>query len=125
MAEPGVTVFICISCTVAGEPSEKKPGRALYEAVLAAGQNLTVKPVDCMSVCKRPCTVALSAEGKWTYVVGDIRAEEHTQDVIRGARAYAASSNGIVPWRERPLCFRRGVIARIPPLTFLPEEQGL
>ena len=35
------------------------------------------------------------------------------------ARAYAATPDGIVPWRERPEIFRKRVIARVPPL---PQE---
>ena len=124
MAGQDVTIFICVSCTVDGERSGA-PGHALFDAVSAAGHDLAVKPVDCLAVCKRPCTVAFSGEGKWTYVVGDLSAEDHTRDVIQAARAYAATENGIIPWRERPQCFRRGVIARIPPMSFRPEEQGL
>ncbi|MFC6050816.1 DUF1636 family protein, partial [Methylobacterium hispanicum] len=28
---------------------------------------------------------------------------------------YAGTPDGIVPWRERPEAFRKGVVARIPP----------
>jgi predicted metal-binding protein len=41
----------------------------------------------------------------------------HLEDIVVGARRYAASSDGIVPWRERPLCFRKGVVSRTPPLA--------
>ncbi len=129
MPDPDVTVFICISCTVEGSRLEK-PGRDLFEAVSAAIDKTTdcgvaVKPVDCLAVCKRPCTVALSGEGKWTYVVGDLNADTHTHDVVAAALSYGATANGIIPWRERPQCFRKGVISRVPPTLFRPEEQGL
>ena len=77
-------------------------------------------PIECLSVCKRPCTVALAAPGKWTYVVGDLTREAHVEDIVIAARLYAASPDGIVPWRERPLSFRKGVVSRTPPLA-LPE----
>ncbi len=78
-----------------------------------------------MPVCKRPCTVALAADDKWTYIVGDLSPDANAQDVIAAAKSYGASANGIIPWRERPQSFRKGVIARVPPLAFRPEAQGL
>jgi len=129
MAASDATIFICVSCTVEGARDEQ-PGRELFEAVtrkLAARpeSKAVVKAVDCLAVCKRPCTVALSGEGKWTYVVGDLGPEANADDVIAAAEAYGATANGIIPWRERPQCFRKGVISRIPPLSFRLEEQGL
>jgi predicted metal-binding protein len=78
--------------------------------------NVALRAVECLSVCKRPCTVALAAPGKWTYVVGDLNREAHIEDIMTAARRYAAAPDGLVPWRERPLPFRRGVISRTPPL---------
>jgi predicted metal-binding protein len=37
-------------------------------------------------------------------------------DILAGAAAYGASTDGIVPWRERPIIFRKQSLARIPPL---------
>jgi predicted metal-binding protein len=36
--------------------------------------------------------------------------------VIVAAQAYAESDTGIVAWKQRPAFFRKGVIARVPPL---------
>jgi predicted metal-binding protein len=124
-----VTIFICTSCT-ADRAQPDRPGRALFEAVgqaIAARPdcNIAVEPVDCLAVCKRPCTIALAGDGKWTYVVGDLSPETHVDDVMAAALSYGASTNGIIPWRERPLPFRKGVISRVPPLNFQPEEQEL
>jgi predicted metal-binding protein len=124
-----VTIFICVSCTVEGARSDR-PGRALFDAVSGAIDakpdcGAVVKPIDCLAVCKRPCTVALAGEGKWTYVVGDLSVDTHADDVVNAALSYGASVNGIIPWRERPQSFRKGVISRVPPLGFRPEDQGL
>lgn len=122
-----MTIFVCVSCTVEGARSDR-PGHALHDAVaaaLGARDDVAVKKVDCLAVCKRPCTVALAADGKWTYVVGDLNAEDHAGDVVAAALSYGATANGIIPWRERPQCFRKGVISRVPPLNFLPADQGL
>ena len=95
-------------------------GAGLFDALserLAAEPDIALRPVECLSVCKRPCTVALAAPGKWTYVVGDLKRESHLEDIVAAARLYAASREGIVPWRERPLAFRKGVVSRTPPLA--------
>lgn len=119
-----VTAFICISCR--GPDSEAdRPGQRLFEAVSArlrdrAPCGVVVTPVECLSVCKRPSTVALAAAGKWTYVVGDLNHADHVEDVVGTAIRYGETTDGIIPWRERPQSFRKGVISRIPPLGFRP-----
>jgi len=110
------TLLVCITCKSDDGPM----GAGLFEALsrrLAGEPDIALKPVECLSVCKRPCTVALAGPSKWTYVVGDLASESHLEDIVIAARRYAASPAGIVPWRERPLSFRRGVVSRTPPLT--------
>ena len=111
------TLLVCVTC----KSDDGPVGAALYEALGArlAGGPIALKPVECLSVCKRPCTVALAAAGKWTYVVGDLSSREHVEDVVAAARRYAAAPDGLVPWRERPLPFRKGVVSRTPPLPSL------
>ena len=95
-------------------------GPGLYEALgerLASEPDIALRAVECLSVCKRPCTVALAAPGKWTYVVGDLDRESQLEDIVVAARRYEASPEGIDPWRERPLSFRKGVVSRTPPLA--------
>lgn len=129
MPASDVTIFICVSCTIEGARSDK-PGQELLEQVSHAiaarpGCRAEVKAVDCLAVCKRPCTVALAGDGKWTYVVGDLSPDTNADDVIAAALSYGTTANGIIPWKERPQSFRKGVISRIPPLNFRPEEQGI
>jgi predicted metal-binding protein len=110
------TLLVCITCKSDDGPR----GRGLFEALskrLAAEGDIALRAVECLSVCKRPCTVALAAPGKWTYVVGDLTRESHLEDIVVAAHGYAASPAGIVPWRERPLAFRKGVVSRTPPLA--------
>ena len=118
-AESGLsaaTLLVCVTC----KSDEGPMGSSLFEALserLAAEPDIALKAIECLSVCKRPCTVALAAQGKWTYVVGDLRRELHLEDIVAAAHRYAASPEGIVPWRERPLAFRKGVVSRTPPLA--------
>lgn len=118
------TIFVCTSCRRGlgdDDESSDQPGRALVEAIEARLRDddrgrVAVTGVDCLAVCKRPCTIALSATNKWTYLIGDLDPDLQVDEIVAAARSFAASENGIVPWRERPASFRKGVIARVPPL---------
>ena len=116
------TLLVCVTCKSDEGPTG--PGLfAALEARLATDPDIALKAVECLSVCKRPCTIALAGPGKWTYVVGDLKRESHLEDIVAATRNYAASADGIVPWRERPLAFRKGVVSRTPPLA--PAEPPL
>ena len=135
MAENGATapapggevrLLVCVTCRAANAPaeSEPRPGARLLralEAALAADPDakagISLEPVECLSVCKRPCTVAVSSPGRWTYVYGDLDPDTSAETILAGLRLYAGTSDGIVPWRERPESFRKGVVARLPPLS--------
>jgi predicted metal-binding protein len=118
------TIFVCTSCRRSlggGDESFDQPGQALVEAIEARLRDddrgrVAVAGVDCLAVCKRPCTIAFSAANKWTYLIGDLDPDVQVDEIVAAARSFAATENGIVPWRERPASFRKGVIARVPPL---------
>jgi predicted metal-binding protein len=115
---PAATLLVCVTCK--SEEGEVV-GAALYEALGArlGDEPIALKPVECLAVCKRPCTVALAAPGKWTYVVGNLSREANVEDIVTAASRYAAAPDGLVPWRERPLPFRKGIVSRTPPLPAL------
>ena len=122
-----VTIYLCITCrrkTGEAEGDFDLPGRILAERltqrITVGGGNCAIDlvPVECLAVCKRPSTLALTAEGKWTYLIGDLDPEAHVEEILAAAESYGASTDGIVPWKERPPIFRKGVIARTPPLGF-------
>ncbi len=125
MNESTMTIFVCVSCRRPLGDSDDAfdlPGPELAETLHTRLQkgghgHIVVAQVDCLAVCKRPCTVALAAADKWTYLIGDLDPKSHVDEVIAAALSFVASENGIVPWRERPASFRKGVIARIPPIT--------
>lgn len=124
------TVFVCTSCRRRigegeGEEAFDRPGAGLAAVLgdrLGNEPGVRVVPVECLAVCKRPCTVAITGHDKWTYLIGDLDPTAHVAEIEAGVRAYAASGNGIVPWKERPQTFRKGVIARVPPADFPKTE---
>ncbi len=113
------TLHVCITCK-AGRPvpeGELPPGAHLHAALAAdPPEGVTVVPVECLSACDNGCSVALQAPGKWGYVYGFMEPES-APDIRLGAEAYARAPDGLVPWRERPVIFRKQSLARIPPLA--------
>jgi predicted metal-binding protein len=121
--ETVVTVFVCVTCKGPDAGAGPPLGRALFDAVAARVREtgktgIRITPVECLAVCKRPCTIALAGAGKWTSVVGDLEPAACVDDIVAAAQAYQASETGIIPWRQRPLSFRKGVVSRIPPIGF-------
>ena len=92
-------------------------GARLHAAVTAlpVPEGVEVVAVDCLSACNTGASVALSAPGRWSYVYGRMT-PENAADILAGAAAYARAPDGLVPWRERPVIFRKQSLARIPPL---------
>ncbi|MCZ4353899.1 DUF1636 domain-containing protein [Roseovarius aestuarii] len=114
-----VTLHVCTTCR-AGEVLEEgapRPGALLHAALTEAGapEGVQIVPVECLSACSQGASVALSAPGKWTYVYGRLK-DTDCADILAGAAAYAATADGLVPWRERPVIFRKQSLARIPPM---------
>lgn len=114
---PDIVLYVCTTCRIADDASETRAGARLLTALQDAAKADTVRieGVECLSVCKRPCTVAVASEGRWTYVYGDLDPVASAQTILDGLGLYAGTPDGIVPWKARPEAFRKGVVARIPP----------
>ena len=120
------TIHVCTTCRAEGEalePRDQRAGARLFAALNAARSagDPDVLAVECFSVCKRPCTIGFSAPGAWTYVYGDFPAEADPAEILAAARLYAASPQGLIPWKERPTALKKGVVARFPPLNLETE----
>ncbi|UWQ92508.1 DUF1636 domain-containing protein [Rhodobacteraceae bacterium M382] len=128
MAKKGqVTLTICTTCRRGemSDPEAKRPGTEMYEALQAFDlpDNISLRPAECLSACTRGCSMALTGgPARWSYVYGDMDPAQHAEDIIAGVTAYANTDNGLVPWRERPVVFRKQSIARIPPAEMPTEE---
>lgn len=123
------TLHICITCRTgpqdqpANSPSSEgalADGQRLFDACLAATDPIApfgIEPVRCLSACKRGCAVAFSGLARWSYVVGGLSPERDIPMLLETARLYAATSDGLIPWRERPAHVRTNTIARLPPIA--------
>jgi predicted metal-binding protein len=125
-ARAPVIITICTSCRPAGVPREEAPGRALLAAVTAAAAGhagVQVRPTQCLSVCTRVCSATLSGEGRYTFVYGDLDTA-HAEAIVAMALAGATAPHGFVPWKDRPEPLRKGLLARVPPPGWSPEDGG-
>jgi predicted metal-binding protein len=118
-------LFVCTSCRQPGEgkePRELRSGAQLFRnlserfAGWARRENFAIVPYECLSVCPRPCSLALRAPGKFTYVFGDLKPGETESAVIECATLYRRAPTGFLPREERPPALRGGILARVPPL---------
>ena len=115
-----VELLICMTCKrgTPGADEDVRPGAVLLQRALAGAvpDGVRVRGVECLSNCNRGCTAALRGQGRWWYVYGDIDPDLHLADLMEGAARYRDTTDGLIPWRERPQILRKGVIARIPPM---------
>jgi predicted metal-binding protein len=119
-----VIVSVCITCKTAD--GGEIVGPEMFAAVQAAlgldDANVVVRPVQCLSVCKRPATVAVSSQDGYTFLFGDLQAESGTAALASFVESYRNSDYGLVPWRERAEVLRKGMVARVPPMRWSPED---
>jgi predicted metal-binding protein len=126
MAESGARkpeLQICTTCRMGREPvpGEASPGQRLHDAVAEALAGMAEPPVvlrgvKCFSACQRGCTAAITAPGKWTYLLGGLDAAL-AEDLLAYGATYAGHESGAVLPSRRPESLRAAVIGRIPSLT--------
>ncbi|CAN7495432.1 DUF1636 family protein [Mesorhizobium sp. LjNodule214] len=119
----GVTIIVCASCRdETGSDAHPRAGALLAEDTrrAASGEDLHIRTVECLGNCKRRLSAAILRDGCWSYVFGDL-ATTSGADLVAGAKLFATSTDGLIPWRGRPDSLKRGLVARIPPPDLLKD----
>jgi predicted metal-binding protein len=125
VASDAPVIYVCVTCRPAAEPdSTLRPGAILAAATAraAAGTEVQVRPMRCLANCSRGPSAAMRCNGSWTYVFGGLDVT-CAGALIEGARMLASAADGILPWRDRPVPLKRGLIARVPPLGFAAIDE--
>ena len=119
------TLYVCTSCRGFGVPrypKENRPGFILFQQLKDAVSDcdlhnrVEVKPAECLSICPRPCGVAINTPGSWAYLFGDQRPEHSVEDILECLSLYLQSNDGFMARNERPKSLRSSILGRIPPL---------
>ena len=121
------TLHICTTCRT-GLPLPEgatAPGQSFYDAVIAqaavqAGPDLQILPVKCLSSCDNGCAAAISAPGKWTYLLGRLE-PAMVPDLLSYAATYAQHPTGTVLPSKRPPSLAKIILGRMPDLTPMME----
>ena len=119
------TLHVCTSCRTAGmprEPKENRPGfilfNQLHERIKESHlkNKVAVIPAECLSLCPRPCGLAISSKGAWTYLFGDQDPNVTTNEIIECISLYLKSNNGVMKRADRPKSLRSSILGRVPPI---------
>jgi len=87
---------------------------ALREA--AAGSGVAVQTMPRLFNCAQHCSVHLRAPDKIGYVLGRFEpTAEAARAIVDYAIAYAASEDGVVPYRQWPEGVKGHFVVRVPP----------
>lgn len=128
---PAAILLICRSCHGSQQPVPEQPAdcAALCNRIQHLHQTwlrqleLEIRGVDCLWTCGHPCTIALVAEGKPTYVVANVVIIQDgnlngvAEAALHLSERYLASSCGIIPWQQFPGIFQTEFVVRIPSAT--------
>ena len=120
-----ITVYVCVTCR-GGRPLDlvPVPGEVLLAETVRSARDtgIAVHSVRCLANCNRGLSAALRRDGGWTYVFGDLDPADGARALIDGARLFAVSPDGLLPWRGRPQALKRGLVARTPPFETMGSE---
>jgi predicted metal-binding protein len=101
----------------------QRGGHHLIQCLLQLQQQWILKSecrigaVECLSGCDRACVIALAAPHKATLMFGDLPPLQSASAILQLAEQYYASADGKISRQERPNILRKGILARIPPLS--------
>lgn len=122
-----VVVSVCITCrsadgAVVGPDLLGALNAAMAERDVAAAGAVVVRPVQCLGVCKRPATVAVTSPDGYAFLFGDLQTGSGAEALTSFVASYRAADYGLVPWRERAEVLRKGMVARVPPQRWSPDD---
>ncbi len=126
------TLHVCTSCRTSGsprEPQKNRDGFKLYHALHSLlsdnplGQQIEIKPAECLSLCPPPCAIALSSSGAWCYLFGGQHPDKSARDIIDCLSLYLKTKDGFMSREQRPVSLRSSILGRIPPEIFNADAQ--
>lgn len=118
-------LHVCTSCRAPGEPRQpfyQRSGHKLFAKLKAEmaeselSEIVEVRPAECLSICPRPCGIAISSPGSWTYLFGDQGPSMSVKEIVKCVALYVAKGDGFMSRVERPSGLKGSILGRIPPV---------
>ncbi|MFZ3580592.1 DUF1636 family protein [Loktanella sp. DJP18] len=120
-------ITICDTCKRDGwdlSGADRTDGEALAALIEAAATDapaVRTRRTACLMGCKSGCNVAVQAQGKLSYTLGDFEPSPHAAaGIVAYATLHAGSGSGQVPYRDWPQAIKGHFVTRHPPL---PEAE--
>ena len=119
-------LYVCLSCRTPDtprEPKENRQGYILYQKLRDAitqspiNNKIDIKPAKCLSICRRPCGIAIASPNSWTYLFGDQNPNLTINEIIECVSLYMKTPNGFMTRERRPKSLRSSILGRVPPIT--------
>jgi len=90
---------------------------ALVEAAAEGTPDVKIRRTSCLMGCKHGCNVAVQANGKLAYTLGDFEPDaDAAAGIVEYAAAHAASDTGQVPFRTWPQAIKGHFVTRHQPI---------
>jgi len=123
---PSTIVSVCATCRVASSSGAPRLGEVMLAALAPVLRDqvadVVVRTVQCLGVCKRPATIAISARHGYTFVFGDLDPQSGPPAIATFVKSYQDADYGFVPWAARPEVLRTRLVARIPSVLWSPPD---
>ena len=124
MSKADPVLSICMTCRDGRESEAGTRGGTRLARRIAArqmergGPEMQIRGVHCMSQCKRPCIVSLTAEERFTYIFGDLdpNSERDVEALVELVSLYSEATEGFLERKERPTELQANILGRLPPL---------
>jgi predicted metal-binding protein len=117
-------LYVCKSCSFSLTQRDylgERGGKCLFDRVSDLSESwflkadFAVEELVCLSACKRPCAIALTAANKTSLMFGDLSPLDSAAAILQLCEQYHTSIDGIIPRNERPEILQKSILARIPP----------
>ena len=119
-------ITVCDTCKCAdwdARAPQRTDGEVFAELIEAAGKDasgIEIRRHSCLMGCARGCNVAVQAEGKLNYTIGEFTPSPETASaVVEYASLHAQSELGQVPYKQWPQPSKGHFVTRHPPLPQL------
>lgn len=123
--EPAIPILsICMTCRDGREDAcDTRGGARLARRVAEklardSDPQMQLRGVQCMSQCKRSCIVSLAADGRFTYVFGELDPDDdtHVDALFELVSQYSNVPEGFLERKDRPAPLQASIVGRLPPL---------